>query len=121
MAGIAGVPGSVAEAVYPPVCPLTGADTARHGTLAAEAWRGLALLSGPACRACGRELPGAPEGEALLCDGCTARPRPWTRGVAAFRYDGTGRELVLALKRGDRLDLAQIGRASCRERVSFTV
>lgn len=45
-------------------------------------------------------------GTGLLCDTCMAVARPWRRGRAALVYAGTGRRLVLALKHGDRLDLA---------------
>jgi len=96
-------------AVYPPVCPLTGEDVAEHGTLAPAAWTGLTLLSGPRCAACGRPVLAGPaprRGEALTCDLCLAMPRPWSRGAAAMRYDGSGRAMILRLKRADRLDLA---------------
>jgi len=100
----------VADTVFPPLCPATGSETARHGALDPAAWRDLTfLLSGPRCRACGRFVPGAAgPAETRLCDVCTAHPRPWTRGAAAFVYDGPGRRLVLALKHGDRLDLVPL-------------
>lgn len=40
------------------------------------------------------------------CDDCMAEPRPWLQGRAALLYEGRGRELVLALKHGDRQELA---------------
>lgn len=98
--------GTLEAAVFPPLCPLTREDTAVHGTLAPEAWAGLALLAGPRCRYCGRGMPTTLPGDDLFCDLCARMGRVWTRGAAAFRYEGTGRTLVLALKHGDRLDLA---------------
>lgn len=43
----------------------------------------------------------------LTCDDCIKTVRPWSQGRAAFQYAGTGRRLVLALKHGDREDLAR--------------
>lgn len=34
-------------------------------------------------------------------------PRGWDQGRAAFLYDGVGRKMVLALKHGDRQDIAR--------------
>ena len=36
-----------------------------------------------------------------------ARPRPWTAGRAALVYEGRARKLVLALKHGDRPEIAK--------------
>ncbi len=41
------------------------------------------------------------------CDDCLAQPRAWNRGRAALIYRDTGRKLVLALKHGDRQEIAQ--------------
>jgi predicted amidophosphoribosyltransferase len=97
----------LSDVVYPPLCPATGAETGVAGALSPEAWGDLSLLlSGPRCGRCGRQMPGvsAPD-DALVCEVCQDRPRGWDRGAAAFRYEGTGRRLVMALKHGDRLDL----------------
>ncbi len=100
------------DLVFPPLCPVTGEETGGHGALSPAAWRDLARIAGPArCDRCGREIPGAPpelSGPALLCDHCVATPRPWARGAAALCYEGSGRSLILALKRGDRLDLVPL-------------
>ncbi|CUH64932.1 DNA utilization protein GntX [Thalassovita gelatinovora] len=42
-----------------------------------------------------------------LCDECLRLPRPWSRGRAALLYQDNGRKLVLALKHGDRYDIAR--------------
>jgi ComF family protein len=41
------------------------------------------------------------------CDDCLTIARPWSRGRAALLYRDNARSLVLALKHGDRLDLAR--------------
>lgn len=43
-----------------------------------------------------------------LCDDCLTVPRPWRQARAALVYAGTGRRLTLALKHGDRVDLAPL-------------
>ncbi|MFN3577667.1 MAG: ComF family protein, partial [Tabrizicola sp.] len=52
-------------------------------------------------------LPGTDSSEEVLCDDCLTIARPWERGRSALIYDGNARNLVLALKHGDRMDLAR--------------
>jgi len=108
MSVIDGIASGVGSAVYPPVCPLTGEPTSAHGTLSPEAWRELGLITGARCRACGREMAASAPGDDLVCTLCLAHPRSWCRGAAAMRYEGSGRAMILALKRGDRLDLVPV-------------
>ncbi len=55
---------------------------------------------------CGTSLPGSESG-LVLCDDCLLMPRPWDAGRAALAYRDLGRRMVLALKHGDRLDIAE--------------
>ena len=77
--------------------------------LCPDCWRETRFLGGSCCDLCAAPLPddgsGAPE-QGLICDDCLTTRRPWQRGRAAFFYGGAGRRLVLALKHGDRPDLA---------------
>jgi ComF family protein len=41
-----------------------------------------------------------------FCQECHETPRPWAQGRAALLYQDRGRHLVLALKHGDRMDIA---------------
>lgn len=41
------------------------------------------------------------------CDDCLRIARPWSRGRAAFLYDGNARKMILALKHGDRHEIAR--------------
>jgi len=99
---------AILRGVFPPICPISGVETDSHLALGPEAWAELGFLSGARCRGCGREIPGAAAAPDLSCDLCQALPRAWDRGAAAFRYEGTGRRLILALKHGDRLNLAPL-------------
>lgn len=94
--------------VYPPQCLGCGAAVAEEGGLCGPCWREAAFITGAACHRCGVPLPGDGAGAAagLVCDDCAVIARPWDKAAAALVYAGTGRTLALALKHGDRPDLA---------------
>lgn len=93
------------DLVFPPVCPLCRADTNSPDTLCPDCWRGMAFLEGSGCRFCGYPIETGMFGaQDLICDDCTRAPKLWNRGIAVFRYDGTGRRLILGIKHGDRMD-----------------
>ena len=92
--------------VYPPQCLGCDAAVTEDFGLCGPCWRDAAFISGLVCDACGTPLPGDDPGHPVLCDDCLTLARPWAKGRAALLYRGTGRRLVLALKHGDRVDLA---------------
>lgn len=92
--------------VYPTQCVLCASQVDREGGLCGACWRETPFIGGLACDACGAPLPGYEKGRAH-CDRCLETPRPWEAGRAAFLYEGNGRRIVLALKHGDRTDLAK--------------
>jgi ComF family protein len=61
-------------------------------------------VTGASCNLCGVPLPGPDDGPAR-CDECLTLARPWDEGRATLLYAGRGRDLVLALKHGDRTEL----------------
>lgn len=95
--------------LYPPQCISCGQPVA-DGTaeLCPDCWRETRFITGCACTRCGAPLPDDGTGieAGATCDDCLHIARPWRRGRAALVYSGTGRQLVLALKHGDRPDLA---------------
>lgn len=95
--------------IYPPQCLGCDAAVTSDFALCSACWRETDFISGVACDKCGTPLPGeAPaDGSAVLCDDCLTIARPWDQGRAALVYRGTGRKMVLALKHGDRIDLAR--------------
>ena len=96
------------SAVYPPRCLACGEMVESNYGLCGPCWRDTAFVGSTICDTCGMPLPGdADPDEVLVCDDCTRQPRPWQRGRAAVLYNGTGRRLVLALKHGDRQDMAR--------------
>lgn len=97
--------------LYPPQCVACGAPVAGMGPgqLCPACFPDTRFITGAACARCGVPLPddGTGAGDpSLTCDDCLTMARPWARGRAALVYAGTGRRLVLALKHGDRPDLA---------------
>ena len=98
--------------IYPPQCLCCGNGVAEDGALCPECWRDADFITAAACTRCGAPQPSGDEGPeseragASLCDDCMLHSRPWRHGRAAMVYSGTGRRLVLALKHGDRPDLA---------------
>lgn len=96
------------RAVYPPQCLTCDAQVAEDFALCPDCWRETPFIAGLVCDLCGVPLPGEEAGDdAVHCDDCLTIARPWSRGRAAMLYDGKGRKMVLALKYGDRLDLAR--------------
>lgn len=95
------------ELIYPPHCLGCGELVADEGGLCPECWSDTAFISGAVCDDCGVPVPGTESGKGEKCDSCLGRERPWSSGRAVFAYSGTGRRMVLALKHGDREDVAR--------------
>jgi ComF family protein len=93
--------------VFPPECISCGAGVDTDFGLCAACWGETPFISGAACDLCGTPLPGATPEEGLCCDECMVIARPWGKGRAVMVYAGNGRKLVLALKHGDRAEIAR--------------
>jgi len=98
---------SLLRLAFPPQCVSCGALVERDFGLCGNCWRDTPFATGLVCDACGVPLPGQDCGQAEHCDDCLVIARPWQRGRAALIYKDNARKLVLALKHGDRLDLAR--------------
>ncbi len=80
--------------------------SSRISALCGACWRDTPFATGLVCDLCGVPLPGEDTGKPEHCDDCLTIARPWQHGRAALMYRDNARKLVLALKHGDRLDLA---------------
>nr|WP_255599403.1 ComF family protein [Hasllibacter sp. MH4015] len=100
---------SILHAVFPPECLNCGTMVEDSFAICGACWGDTPFVLGAACDLCGTGLPGqTPDrGEALTCRDCERIARPWDHGRAVFAYDGVGRKLVLALKHGDRAEVAR--------------
>lgn len=88
------------DLLYPPVCAACGDETETEG-LCPACFRDAGFIAGPVCERCGAPCAGG------TCDACLHAPPAWDRGRAAALYEGATRKAVLALKHGDRLDVAR--------------
>jgi len=92
---------------YPPRCITCGEMVESDFGLCGVCWRDTQFLGGMICDSCGIPLTPGGEGDMHHCDGCMQAPEPWVQGRAALMYRDTGRKLVLALKHGDRQEMAR--------------
>ncbi|SLN11041.1 DNA utilization protein GntX [Aquimixticola soesokkakensis] len=96
---------SLMRLIYPPACVACDAVVAQDNALCGACWAQMPFVNGMVCEGCGVPLVGeARAGD--LCDACLQTPRNWGRGRAALVYRDLGRQMVLRLKHGDRMDLA---------------
>jgi ComF family protein len=93
--------------IYPPQCLTCSALVTTDFGLCGTCWRETPFISGLVCDLCGVPLPGEDPDHRVLCDDCLTIARPWSQGRSAFLYKDNARHMVLALKHGDRLDLAK--------------
>ncbi|MDC0737706.1 ComF family protein [Cognatishimia sp. SS12] len=93
--------------IYPPRCVSCGDRVAGDFALCGPCWRETPFIGDSVCDLCGAPQLSSAPAEALICDACQAMPRPWRQGRAALLYQGNARRLILALKHGDRTELAR--------------
>lgn len=97
------------DALYPQTCVLCDERVEEAHGLCPACWSETPFVAGAACDLCGVPLPGAGDGHADRCDDCMTHARPWDEGRAVLSYNGGARRMVLALKHGDRTELAEAG------------
>ncbi|TMV07064.1 ComF family protein [Ruegeria sediminis] len=95
------------ELIYPPRCLGCGDLVTSDFGLCGPCWRETPFIGGTICECCGTPLPGETDGHRIECDDCMQDPRPWGDGRAALLYQGRARRMILALKHGDRPELAR--------------
>ncbi len=95
----------ILDAVLPPQCLGCRAAIDDFGRLCAACWGGIDFLAPPFCAVCGYPFD-FDIGADALCGACSGRTPSFGKARAVMRYDGASRDLVLALKHGDRTDTA---------------
>jgi ComF family protein len=93
--------------LYPPLCLVCRAPVGGPHALCAACWTRITFFDGPMCACCGLPFDIDP-GTDSLCASCMANPPPFDRARAAMAYDDASRGAILALKRADRLEFAQL-------------
>ncbi|SFL05866.1 Predicted amidophosphoribosyltransferases [Shimia haliotis] len=94
------------QMVFPSRCVACGALVEGDFGLCSLCWAQTPFLGGAQCDFCGISVLAESVEDQLTCDACQSVPRPWVKGAAALSYEGVARKLVLALKHGDRQDIA---------------
>ncbi len=74
--------------------------------LCGACWRETPFIGGTVCESCGTPVPGGADGYRIECDDCMRARHPWAEGRAALLYKDRARRMVLALKHGDRPEIA---------------
>jgi ComF family protein len=98
---------AVLDLVLPPLCLTCDRPVDAVGHFCPECFRRTAFVTAPYCATCGKPFPAARRGAGEpVCAACRLHPPPWERARGALRYDAQSQRLVLALKNGDRPDLA---------------
>lgn len=93
--------------IYPPRCVACGDMVESDFGLCSDCWKETPFVGGTVCMKCGTPLLGSDMESEAQCDACMAHPRPWAAGRAALRYSGVARKMILALKYGDRQEVAR--------------
>lgn len=92
--------------IYPDRCLACGGLVEGAQGLCGTCWADTPFIAGPVCGTCGAPVIGGGDDGDAICDDCLTIPRPWVSGRAAMLYQGRGRRIVLALKHGDRSEIA---------------
>lgn len=98
---------SALKLLFPPQCVSCGDPVEGAFGLCGPCWGKTPFIGGLVCDCCGVPLPGEGDGTRILCDDCMKIERGWHRGRSALIYKDNARRMVMALKHGDRLDLAR--------------
>ncbi len=97
----AGAALKVADFILPPLCLVCRGSVQGYGGLCARCWSGVDFIEPPRCDRLGIPLP-FPSDELVVSASALADPPVYDRARAVARYDGVMRELIHALKYGDR-------------------
>jgi ComF family protein len=93
------------DVALPPLCPSCREPVRDAGALCPACWSKLNFITRPYCERLGIPFAYDP-GPGILSMQAIADPPAYGRARAAVRFDDVARDLVHALKYGDRLDLA---------------
>ena len=94
-------PGKLADFILPPLCLVCRASVMGHAGLCSQCWSKIDFIEPPRCDRLGIPLP-FPTDEKIVSAAALANPPVYDRARAVARYDGVMRELIHALKYGDR-------------------
>lgn len=94
------------DVLLPPRCPGCRATVGTADSFCVACWAKLRFITTPQCAACGLPFE-IDAGSDIRCGECLAHPPRFATARAAMVYDGPARDVLLALKHGDRDFLAR--------------
>ncbi|MFS4438246.1 double zinc ribbon domain-containing protein [Paracoccaceae bacterium GXU_MW_L88] len=92
--------------LFPPRCVACNEELHNDSALCPGCWGSLEMIDDPACPQCSLPQLGAGTSD-IPCDACLAEPKIWDSARAVAIYKGSLRTAILAMKHGDRPDLAR--------------
>ena len=97
------------QLIAPHLCPACDAEVADRG-LCSNCWIDLKLISSQACGQCGLpfDIPMIDVLNGHVCGQCLMDPPDFDHAVSALVYADPTRRMILALKHGDRQDIAPV-------------
>ncbi len=96
------------ETIYPARCMACPSETITPMGLCGSCWGETHFFEGAVCHYCGVSVPTAADpSEKVVCDSCHRHPPGWDMGRSAIAYEGRGRQIAMAFKHADRLDMAR--------------
>lgn len=98
---------AVIDFALPPRCPACGAIVSDDDSFCQPCWGELDFLGGPACAGCGLPFD-LDRGDDALCAACLAEAPPHDGVRAAVAYGAVARTIILKLKHGRRIGMAQV-------------
>ena len=95
------------DALLPPACLLCDSPVSEHAELCANCFATASFVTAPHCARCGVPFETAAQaGPDGLCVVCREHPPAYRQALAALRYDGFARRLILPFKHADRTEMA---------------
>jgi ComF family protein len=95
------------DTLFPARCAACREAVGVHGALCSVCWGDIHFITDPLCHRCGLPFEHI-MGEMALCGHCMKQPPAFAEARAVFRYDGSSRAQVLALKYYDKTQLAPV-------------
>ena len=97
------------QMIAPHLFPVCDAEVADRG-LCSNCWIDLKLISSQACEQCGMpfDIPQIDHLKGQVCGQCLIDPPDFDHAVLALVYADPARHMILALKHGDRQDIAPV-------------
>lgn len=105
--GIGGLGRVLLDVLLPPQCLTCDAPVRDPGGFCQRCFAEVQFITDPCCTACGVAFSHAGEGgRYMTCAVCSDHPPLWRQARAALCYDARSKKIVLALKHGDRPEMA---------------